>query len=242
MLPLFSLGSLQISTYPLIFGILFGLSYIFGKKLNDSRNENVNNYNFYFLGCFLSAWAGAKLLFLMTLNEELLSNAINNKNFRFGGGFVFYGGFIFGLLFTIAYGSYKKLYLKYFEFTIPVLVLCHAIGRLGCFLAGCCYGTHCDLPWAIDLHGGTRHPVQLYESVALLLLFIFLYRRFLQGKSVIWEYFFSYAFVRFTLEFFRGDSIRGVYAMGLSTSQLISLGLACVALVFVYRKSLAQHL
>lgn len=145
-------------------------------------------------------------------------------------GFVFYGGLIFGLagayaasrLFDFSLSSYAPALL-------PVLPLAHAFGRVGCFLAGCCYGIPCA--WGV-LHpdGVSRFPVQLLEAFLLVLIALALLKNAKSGRmSTLRLYVLLYAPVRFFLEFLRGDEIRGVFL--LSTSQWISLFLIALALL-----------
>ena len=124
----------------------------------------------------------------------------------------------------------------------PALAVGHAFGRIGCFLAGCCWGSHCSHPWAVTYTnpeavaypfivpvGAPVHPVQLYEAGAELVLFgltLWLLSRRLRTGLTWWTWVGGYAVTRFTLETFRGDP-RGTSFAGLSTSQ----GVAVLALV-----------
>lgn len=231
MLPVFNLFGNVVYSYPLILGVIWALAFNFLKTY--LKNKPLPHFNLLFISIFVCSWIGAKVLFLLTLDEVLVLKAQENLGFWLGGGFVFYGGFIGGLAVLTIYLKLTKIPLKRFEIMIPVLAMGHGLGRIACFLAGCCYGTYCDLPWAINLHGATRHPVQLYESFSLTILSIYFYKRINKNKSVCFEYLASYAVLRFILEFFRGDKIRGIYAMGISTSQIVSLILLGVALLAI---------
>jgi phosphatidylglycerol:prolipoprotein diacylglycerol transferase len=233
MLPYFNIGSFQIFTYPLILGIIWGLSFKLGNNLIRAKNIPIKNFKQYFIGAFAFAWLGAKSLFLLTLNQELVERAVVSSHFWLGGGFVFYGGLIGGILFTFVFAKLNKISLNDFNFTIPLLVFGHALGRIGCFLAGCCFGSYCELPWAMTIQGQLRHPVQLYESFFLVLLGSFLLRRFLQEKELILTYLFSYSILRFCLEFYRGDEIRGLFGV-LSTSQIVSCFIILCCIVYKY--------
>lgn len=85
-----------------------------------------------------------------------------------------------------------------------------AVGRLGCFVGGCCYGKITNVPWAVFEHGAHRHPTQLYLSIAAAATFAAIYRFnkmqppenavfFLQGLLMFGS--------RFVIEFFRADAI-----------------------------------
>ena len=119
------------------------------------------------------------------------------------------------------------------------------VGRWGCFLSGCCYGTPTDLPWAVvfpesgrRLHAGLPdvpiHPTQIYmslASLAILGILMLLYRRKRFHGRIIAAYVFLYSVARFFLEILRGDADRGfVFGGRLSTSQFLSLVLAVAAL------------
>jgi phosphatidylglycerol:prolipoprotein diacylglycerol transferase len=123
----------------------------------------------------------------------------------------------------------------------PGVALGQAIGRLGCFSAGCCWGKPTTLPWGVRFtplgHEITGvpvdvdlHPTQLYESAATFLIFLFLFwlhRRKRFSGQVILLYAVLYAVTRFSIEFLRDDprgDIAGLTTLtGLSTSQIISL-------------------
>ncbi len=213
-------------SYPLLMGIAWGLGYQISKDILEKKNIALKNFSLLFWGVFVSSWIGAKIFFLLTSSYGLNSQLTISSSFWLGGGFVFYGGLIFALIFLLFYCLFfKKFDLKNLAFLIPGLSIGHAIGRLGCFMAGCCYGSHCELPWAVNLHEDNRHPVQLYEALALLLLGFYFFKKIKNNESelkLITLYLGFYSFLRFSLEFFRGDLIRGVY-WGLSSSQWISL-------------------
>lgn len=240
MLPYFSIGNFTIYSYPLILGIIWGIAFHFSKKLLDIKKMEFPQFGLFYTLMFLSAWLGAKLFFLITLDQKYIDRAIDSANFWLGGGFVFYGGLVFGTITALIYVKLNHISLSKLNFVFPVLTLGHALGRVGCFLAGCCYGSHCDLPWAVFIHGENRHPVQLYEASLLFLLTFYLYRKYLEGKSLILRYFVAYAVIRFILEYFRGDEIRGNLAL-LSTSQWVSILIILISFVALSYNSLKKR-
>ena len=141
-------------------------------------------------------------------------------------GFTFYGGLITGLAFVICFGSIFMTPIqlrKAIEACVLPLVIAHALGRIGCFLEGCCYGR--------PISGtGLLHPTQLYESFFLFLLAgTLIYTERYTKISPLNLYFFSYPVFRFFVEFFRGDDRGSV--LGMSTSQWVSIGLLSVAVL-----------
>ena len=118
-------------------------------------------------------------------------------------------------------------------------LICHGFARIGCFLAGCCYGVECE--FGFTAHGNdlvpavndvSRFPVQLLESLGCFLIFfliLYLYRKGKLTGRLLFVYLGVYAVLRFCDEFLRGDAIRG-FIFGLSTSQFISIFMALISL------------
>ena len=147
------------------------------------------------------------------------------------GGLVWYGGFLGGLLAAWLFVRAKRLaFLRVMDQFIPFLALGHALGRLGCFLNGCCFGKPTDA-WCGVLfpdRGGRVYPTQLFEAAALFLLYAVL--RSLQRQAILARpgrlfglYLVAYAGLRFGVEFFRGD--QAIWWAGLTLQQVISLGI-----------------
>ncbi len=198
------------------------------------------------VGCGL---VGAKILYIavsLGLSEAALALRHGNWQVVFGGGQVFYGGLLGGVL-----GGFlgarvvRENPAPYCRAIVPCVPLGHAFGRLGCFFAGCCYGLGYEGPGSVRFPAaGVDHavfPIQLAEMTANLALSLLLMRYTVQNRRPCRElylYLMCYAVIRFALEFFRGDLIRGA-ASGLSTSQWISLLLfpAAAALFFLRRES-----
>ncbi len=210
-------------------GLAWGIGYYLSKFLFEKYKEDSSNLLKLYAGVFVSAWIGAKVFFLIFSSQHKVYQYLYADYFWLGGGFVFYGGLIFGLIFYLIY----SVWLKKFKFEksyllIPGLIFGHAVGRMGCFLTGCCYGNQCDLPWAVKMDGVFRHPVQLYEAFALFGLGYLSLRWIARQKTnlyIVTQYLIIYSMLRFVLEFFRGDEVRGVFFLSLSTSQFISIGL-----------------
>jgi phosphatidylglycerol:prolipoprotein diacylglycerol transferase len=189
----------------------------------------------------LSGLLGAKILLLVVEGPRYLRSWADFVEFLRSGG-VFYGGLI-GALCALVFLLRKRriAFWTFADMAAPAAALGHAIGRIGCFLAGCCWGRECSLPWAVTFTDPVAernvgvplnvplHPTQLYESAGLFVLcalLLLLEKRRWPGQTFAW-YLGSYAVLRGTIEFFRGDPRGSVLGGAVSTSQVIALaGLA----------------
>ena len=187
------------------------------------------------LWCVLGGFASAKILSWITEWKEVIRNPLEMLS---SDGFVVYGGIIGGILAGWIYCKVKKLnFLTYFDLMMPSIALAQGFGRIGCFLAGCCYGketygrlsvifTNSDYaPNNIPLI-----PTQIYSSILDFLLYIARHKK-AEGE-VAACYLIFYSVGRFVLEFFRGDLERGSIGV-LSTSQFISIFTGIVGMVML---------
>lgn len=169
---------------------------------------------------------------------------IEYASFIFGGG-VFYGGLLLGLATGFFYTKKAKLdFIIFSDIAAPGIPLFHFFGRIGCFFGGCCYGL--ESRFGITFHNSpvagandiNRFPVQLLEAVFNLGLFLllaqFFRRRWFKNRLLL-IYLSLYSFGRFFIEFLRGDSFRGIW-FGISTSQIISIAVFCVAIMGLTKK------
>ena len=244
----FYLFGKEIPIYGVCFYVGVLLSAVVGILLAKRNKIDI----FDFIGCsiyvLIGALLGAKLLFVIVSLREIIRLGLSFWDVL-RGGFVFYGGLLGGALGGWIYTKQFKLDLyPYFNIFATVLPLGHAIGRVGCFFAGCCYG--------IEYHGIGAHvyekslslytplhtpllPIQLIEAFLLLCLFCLLLYLFLRSdigsEKVMFCYTIGYAVLRFVLEFFRGDMERGKL-IGLSTSQWISIFMLIMIIVFAFIK------
>ena len=235
MIPFITLFGEKLFLYPFMMGAAWGVGYHISKSLNQKYHV-FKNFNWIFLGIFISSWLGSKLFYLLSVDTNAKTSIAQNTNFWLGGGFVFYGGLIGGIIF-IALMTWKfKVDIGDFSIFIPSILLGHAIGRIGCFLAGCCYGVELEHEYFFShyLHGAERFPVQLLEAIALVIGgWDFLRRVQIRSFEYVMNYFFFYALVRFMTELWRGDSFRGIWFDLISTSQIIA---AVFVFVFLFWK------
>jgi phosphatidylglycerol:prolipoprotein diacylglycerol transferase len=236
---LVKIGPLTIHTYGFMMalGVALGLWFIYVQARKSGLDANlVMDAAFYTI---IVSLIGAKLLLLVTnfsyyvaYPKELFSLA------RSGG--VFQGGLTFGTIFALWYFHRKKIPTwATADLVGPALALGHGFGRIGCFSAGCCYGSECAAPWAAVFKNeyasrltGVRlneplHPVQLYEAALNFLnfavLFCLLKRKKFDGQIFAF-YVINYSVIRFFTEYFRGDHPDKIYFIrGASAFSSLSL-------------------
>jgi phosphatidylglycerol:prolipoprotein diacylglycerol transferase len=234
MLPiLFQSHNFIVYSYPLLMGVGWGVGYqLFLSRATISHRSAL----ILFWSLFLSSWVGAKLFFLLTAPDVSSGELSVSVSFWIGGGFVFYGGLIGA---AAIYFIYRKLRLPMDQQTLAALVsalaMGHAIGRIGCFLAGCCFGEVTDAWWGIHQHGEFRHPTQLLESLGLFFISWLVWSKKATSLSL---YLVTYGILRFGIEFLRGDIIRGSWGF-LTPSQWISLFAVLVGLAFLNKPKIS---
>jgi phosphatidylglycerol:prolipoprotein diacylglycerol transferase len=245
---LLELGPLTIYSY----GVLLAAAYLLGLWMaaRRARAAGLDANRVLDLGIWviIAALVGAKaLLFFVEFDQFTRSWQDFLTLLRSGG--VFYGGLIAAVLVCIH--QLKKHRLPLWtsgDLFAPGIALGYMVGRLGCLLAGCCYGRPTNVAWAItftdpaaNLNVGTPlnvplHPTQLYESGAGLVIFALLMlierRRSFPGRT-FWLFVLFYSISRFVIEFYRGDD-RGMPLDAFSTSQVISLVLAPLSLIMLW--------
>ena len=162
-------------------------------------------------------------------------------------GFVVFGGIIGGILTGLLYCRIRKLvFFKYADVILPSVALAQGFGRIGCFLAGCCYGKETDSILAITFHESEFAPnnvplipTEIYSSLLDFVHFgvlLFIAGRKKKDGQVAACYLIFYSIGRFILEFFRGDLIRGSVGV-LSTSQFISLFIGVAGVLILILRS-----
>ena len=199
--------------------------------------------------CAIGGFASAKILFWITNWKEFLQNP---RQMIGSDGFVVYGGIIGGILIGWLYCRIKRLkFLEYFDLMMPSIALAQGFGRIGCFLAGCCYGKETVGTLAVIFKDSdiapnniSLIPTQIYSSILdfvhfFLLLYVAKHKK--ADGQVAACYLICYSIGRFVIEFFRGDIERGSVGI-LSTSQFISIftAIAGAILLLASVKSIKQ--
>lgn len=234
MLPeLCSIGPFTLYSYGLMTAIGIILAIWIG-EIQLKKAEIAEEGFLYGLGivCVVFGYASSKLLFWITILPELIEDPARLLDLR--NGFVVFGGLIGGVLSAYVYCKKKRVdFWRMFDLVAPLVALAQCVGRIGCFLAGCCYGQPTESPFGVVFSeslyapSGIRlFPIQLVSSGLNLLNFLFLFflwkTRKLKKGCVGALYIITYSIGRFFLEYFRGDLERGSIG-ALSTSQFISI-------------------
>lgn len=239
---LFWIGPLVGYSYGLMIGIGVIAAYLVAE--HRAKKQGLQDDLVFWLAgwCLAGGILGAKLLFVITMLPEIVANPsilLNIEN-----GFVVYGGIIFGILAGYLFTRRHKIdFLKYFDLVMPSIALAQGFGRIGCLMAGCCYGMQTDSPFHLVFHNSSLAPngvplipTQPISSVLNFLhffLLIWFARRKKADGQVAGLYLICYSVGRFIIEFFRGDLERGQVG-ALSTSQFISLFLVVAGLIVFF--------
>jgi phosphatidylglycerol:prolipoprotein diacylglycerol transferase len=229
------------------YGFMLAVGFLLALKLAAARGKKagIETQLVLDLGLYIliSALLGAKLLLLIVNWEHYQHDPWSLL--RSGG--VFYGGLVAAV--ATSWWFFRKHRLPAWKMTdimAPSIAFGHAIGRLGCFSAGCCYGKPTTAFWGVEFTnpyaqeisgvplGVSLHPTQLYEAGAEFLIFLILLMVLQRKKfdgQVFWAYVALYAVARFIIEFFRGDNRGFVFDGALSTSQFIGMLMLVTAIV-----------
>lgn len=238
---LLKIGNISLYTYGLFVALGFLTALWVARR--EAGRVGINPTHVMDLGFYLliAAIVGSRIFFL-AVNPGVLSESLWAVFQIWEGGLVFYGGFIVALITAIIYVRMIKVpFFRIADIFSPGLALGHAVGRIGCFFAGCCYGKECDLPWAVVFKnplslapiGVHLHPTQIYSVAGNLMVFGALWllrKRTRYTGQLFLLYVMFYGLVRSFLELFRGDP-RGNIFDGVSVSQGIGLVLAASAAV-----------
>ncbi len=251
---LFKIGPLTIHTY----GVMLAAAFFLGLALavRQGKKEGIPPERIVDLGFYviIAAIVGARILFIIFEFRYYFEHP--SKIFKiWEGGLVFYGGLILAVLAGIYYLRKKGLpHWKVADIIAPSGAISLTVGRLGCFSAGCCYGSPTNLPWAITFRDPDSlarlnipiHPTQLYESLGALLIFlilVFIRKRKSFDGQLFWLFIILYSVLRFFIEIFRDEEIRRVLFGGmLSTSQAIGIPLAVLSIYMLFRLSRSHRL
>lgn len=238
---LITIGPITVYGYGLMIAIGIIVAYVVTEYRAKKLKLNHERVFTLVIWCLIGGILGAKLLYCITQIKEIVSDP--KILLKVSDGFVVYGGIIGGILAGLLFCKKEELnFLKYFDLVMPSIALAQGFGRIGCFLAGCCYGRGTTSHFGIVFHESANAPIgirliptQLISSgldFINFLVLIILAKRVKTNGLVAGFYLFFYSAGRFILEFFRGDLIRGRVG-SLYTSQFISICLFVIGLGIV---------
>lgn len=243
---LLTIGGLTVHGYGLMIGIGFIAAYLMTEFRARKYRMNTDIVFTLFISSVVFGLLGAKVLYYLTILDRVIKDpGVILDEMQ---GFVVYGGIIGGVLAGYVVCRIKKeKFWQYFDLIAPAIALAQGFGRIGCLLAGCCYGKETDSPLSITFHTSdfapndvALIPTQIYSSIldflnCIVLCLIARYAK--KERTVSGCYLIFYSTGRFILEFFRGDLERGSVGV-LSTSQFISIFIFVIgaAILFTGKK------
>lgn len=232
---LFRIGNLTIYSYGFLIACAFFISIFLARQ--RAKEINVKPDFITDLGILIltSGIIGARIGYV-GLHWKNFSNSVIDIFKVYEGGLVFSTGFLLSLVSSFIYIKFrKKSFLKIADCVIPYIALGQAIGRIGCFLNGCCYGIRTDsfigvkfpnLPYSV-------YPTQLFSTVFLFFLFlglIWVRKKKIFNGMLLLIYILGFSSFRFFLNFIRADRIK-IIAGGLTFFQYVMILLFFVTLV-----------
>ena len=242
---LFRLGGFTVYSY----GFFVALGFVAGAVLASLKArkegipfERVVDLFFYSV---LSAILGSRILFVLINLDAYRKNPLEVFKI-WEGGLVFYGGLFLAIGVSLVYMKWHRLPIwKLADLFSPSIALGLFFGRIGCFLAGCCYGKETSLFWGItftDSNSLARlnvslHPTQVYEAASSLALYFFL--NWMERKKtfygqIFWLFLFLYSATRFFIEIWRDDPRGFLFGDWVSTSQGIGIFLAMISIFMLF--------
>lgn len=239
---LFKLGPVNIYSYGTAVAIGFIAAFFLVRKLAKHEGINPEFLSDFSLYVLIAGLIGGRLVYILTDLKTYIDDPIGV--FRiWEGGLVFYGGLIFGIIAGIWYLRKNNMnVIKVFDLCAPGLALAHAIGRLGCFFRGCCYGK-------VDAHFGLvfpylgdnlpHLPTQIMESAMLFIICLILFFRTRKKKydgEITWLYLLMYSIARFIVEIYRMDFRGPMLFDRFSVSQAASFLIGILALFMLLKK------
>ena len=265
MYPTIDLGFIKIPLYLTLFLIGFALMVVWARKIAVRYNYPKTDILYVSLYGGIGLLIGAKVVFFISQLPVIIpnidiyieywkTNPMGAFNYSFGG-LVFYGGLIGAVIGAYIYSRQHRMpFSPLLDIFAPLIPFVHGVGRIGCFMSGCCYGKEYhgfgsvqfpenELISALD--DFPKVPVQLMEAGLNFIIAVVLYMLMRRGKmktgQLMGIYIVYYTVIRFLMEMLRGDEVRGSIG-GVSTSQIISIILLPIGIVLLHGKWLEKRL
>jgi len=247
--PYFHIFGFQIPAYGIM--VLLAVITAYFSLAYFSRKEEIPFHKLenLFIATFIAAIVGSRIFYLVEHHQFSLTNLLK----VWEGGLDFFGGFIFSAVTVLVGIKVLKLpFWKVLDTAAITLILAHSVGRLGCWLAGCCYGKPTDLPIGVVFppesiapSGIALYPTQLMEATGNFIGYLLLFYIYKRGKPfdgiIISLYLIWYGAERFLLEFLRGVT-PPIPGIGLTWNQIVALfGILTGAVFLVISKRFAKH-
>ncbi|HTY13782.1 MAG TPA: prolipoprotein diacylglyceryl transferase [Candidatus Omnitrophota bacterium] len=205
---LFKLGPFTVYSY----GFMIALAFLAGIALASylAKRDGIDPDKIFDLAVWVlvSSIIGARVFYVLEFIGDFAKDPLSAL-YLWQGGMVFFGGVAFAIIAVAIWSRVNKInVLKLLDAIAPATALGYAIGRIGCFLRGCCYGTETSLPWGVQFPDacGVRHPTQIYSSLSgllmMALLLLVLSKRKFDGQ-VFSAGLMLYSVYRFLIEFIR---------------------------------------
>lgn len=228
------IGPLTVYAYGAMLAVAVIVCTFFLQREAKRRNINPEVIFDLVFWTVISGVIGSRIFFIL-LNLSYFINRPSEIIMLQHGGLAWQGGLILSTLTAVFFLKRKSLPVAdTFDLVAPYIAFGQAIGRIGCFLNGCCYGR--EVWWGIyfPVHQARLHPTQLYDAFGLVIIFLIL-KKYERIKKIPGEVFVLYLLLassqRFMVEFFRADHT--VFWMGLSIFQIISLSIIVIT-VYAY--------
>lgn len=237
------IGNFTIHSYGIMMALAFITGIFIAKK--NLRFLNLPADLVYDLAIYIiiSSIIGARLFYVIVYIDYYLKNPLEIIKV-YKGGLVYYGGFIGAIIGGILFAYINKInFFKLADTVMPALSIGQSIGRIGCFLNGCCYGKttdcFCGVVFPILLDKTPRIPTQIISSFFNFLIFLILFIRFKKRKfngELVSFYLVLYGIFRFIIEFFRDDPRGDIFFNFLSISQIISIVAIFLGIILYFIK------
>ncbi len=248
---LLELGPIPLRSYGLMMALAFAVGILVARRRARAEGMDPDLIIDFAFFVIIASILGARFTYVAGHWPQYVSNPIGV--FRiWDGGLTQYGGFVAGIAAGLVFFRVKGIDpWRGADVVAPSLALGVALGRIGCFLNGCCFGTACDLPWAVTFPEGSAawdaflgapvHPTQLYAALAAVGVFFVLLavdRRKPFDGFLLWLFVILLAAYRFLIDPIRQygwiSMVRDTEALRLTRNQIMGLVLIAVSLVFMF--------
>ncbi|MER3472553.1 MAG: prolipoprotein diacylglyceryl transferase [Armatimonadota bacterium] len=239
---LFHIGTLEVRSYGVMIALGFALAVWWAMRVAPRYGIDSEQILDFVLLTAVAGILGSRLVYVI-LDWRSFADQPKHVLYFWEGGLSFHGAVIGGGLAVALLAGRKGIpFLQLADVLAPSVALAYAVGRIGCFLGGCCYGVPTDLPWACSfqdpfnphVHTPPSHPTQIYASLSNLLIFALLARMQRPPHpmgQVFWAYLVLYGIYRFIVEFWRIGATSTVLALGLSDAQWVSIVMVVIGAI-----------